>query len=73
MENVLLINGRNTFKRKIKQRNKITTQAELDERTNHIEEVTLYWLNLHQFADTMDISILNNLLEEHCKELETLD
>ena len=32
-----------------------------------------YWLKLHQFADTMDISILNNLLEEHRKELETFD
>jgi len=26
-----------------------------------------YWLKLHQFADTMDISILNNLLEEYRK------
>ena len=32
-----------------------------------------YWLKLHQFADTMDVSILNNLLEEHRKELETFD
>ena len=32
-----------------------------------------YWLKLHQFADTMDISILNNLLEEYRKELETFD
>ena len=31
------------------------------------------WLKLHQFADTMDIFILNNLLEEHLKELETFD
>ena len=32
-----------------------------------------YWLKLHQFADSMDVSILNNLLEEHRKELETFD
>jgi len=34
-----------------------------------------YWLKLHQFADTVYIfiSILNNLLEEHRKELETFD
>ena len=31
------------------------------------------WLKLHQFADTMDIFILNNLVEEHRKELETFD
>ena len=28
-----------------------------------------YLLKLHQFTDTIDISILNNLLEEHLKEL----
>ena len=31
------------------------------------------WLKLHQFADSIEISILNNLLEEHRKELETFD
>ena len=32
-----------------------------------------YWLKLHQFADSIEISILNNLLEEYRKELETFD
>ena len=32
-----------------------------------------YWLELHQFADTVDVSILNSLLKEHRKELETFD
>jgi hypothetical protein len=39
-----------------------------------LEEYALndgYWLKLHQFADSIEISILNNLLEEHRKELET--
>ena len=31
------------------------------------------WLKLHQFADSIEISILNNLLGEHRKELETFD
>lgn len=29
-----------------------------------------YWLKLHQFADSIDISILNTLEAEHRKELE---
>jgi hypothetical protein len=29
-----------------------------------------YWLKLHQFADKFDPSILNNLVEDHRKELE---
>ena len=35
-----------------------------------------YWLKFHQFSDTMGISVLDNLLEEHhkeCKELEKFD
>ena len=32
-----------------------------------------YQLKLHQFAYTIDISTLNNLLDEHRKELETFD
>ena len=32
-----------------------------------------YQLKLHQFAYTIDIFILSNLLEEHRKELETFD
>jgi hypothetical protein len=32
-----------------------------------------YWLKLHQFANTIDNYTLNNLVEEHHKELETLD
>ena len=32
-----------------------------------------YWLKLHKFSGYMDISILNNLLEEHYKLLEAFD
>ena len=32
-----------------------------------------YWLKLYPFADTIDISISNSLLEEHRKELETFN
>ena len=33
-------------------------------------EDTGYWLKLHQFADSIDISILNKLEAEHRKEWE---
>jgi hypothetical protein len=33
-------------------------------------EDTGYWLKLHQFADSIDISILNKLEAEHRKELQ---
>ena len=49
------------------------TQQFTEEAINEYALNDGYWLKLHQFADTMDISILNNLLEEHRKELETFD
>ena len=47
------------------------TQQFIEEAVNEHALNDGYWLKLHQFADTMDISILNNLLEEPRKELET--
>ena len=49
------------------------TQQFIEEAINDYALNDGYWLKLHQFANTMDISILNNLLEEHRKELETFD
>ena len=49
------------------------TQQVIEEATNEYALNDGYLLKLHQFADTMDISILNNLWEEHRKELETFD
>ena len=49
------------------------TQQFLEEAINEYDLNDGYWLKLHQFAYTMDISILNNLLKEYRKELETFD
>ena len=49
------------------------TQQFIEEVVNEYTLNDGYWLKLHQFAGTMDISVLNNLLEEHRKELETFD
>ena len=49
------------------------TQQFIEEAINEYALNDGYWLKLHQFADTMDVSILNNLLEEHRKELEMFD
>ena len=35
-----------------------------------VTEATGYWLKLHQFADSIDISIFNKLEVEHRKEWE---
>lgn len=43
------------------------TQQFIEEAINEYTVNDGYWLKLHQFADTLDISILNNLLEEHRK------
>ena len=49
------------------------TQQVVEEAINEFALNNGFWLKLHQFAETMDISILDNLLEEHRKELETFD
>ena len=49
------------------------TQQFIEETINEYAVNDGYWLKLHQFANTIDISILNNLLEEHRKELKTFD
>ena len=49
------------------------TQEVVEEAINEFALNNGFWLKLHQFAYSMDISILDNLLEEHRKELETLD
>jgi len=49
------------------------TQQCIEEAINEYALNNGYWLKLHQSADTTDISILNNLLQEHPKELETFD
>ena len=47
------------------------TQQVVEEAINEFALNNGFWLKLHQFAGTMDISILDNLLEEDRKELET--
>ena len=49
------------------------TQQFIEEAINEYALNDDYQLKLHQFADAIDISILNNLLEEHRKKLETFD
>ena len=51
------------------------TQEFIEEAINEYALNDGYWLKLNQCADTssLDISILNNLLEAHRKELETYD
>jgi hypothetical protein len=49
------------------------TQQFIKEAINGYALSNGYWLKLHQFVDTMDISSLNNLLEEHRNELEPFD
>ena len=52
------------------------TQQFIEEAINEYALNDGYWLKLHQFAgpiDKLEISILNNLLEKHRKELETFD
>ena len=46
------------------------TQQFIEEAINEYALNDGYWLKHHQFADTMDTSILNNLLEEHLKEIK---
>ena len=49
------------------------TQQFIEPAINEYALNDCYWLKLHQFVDKIDISILNNLLEEHRKELGTFD
>ena len=55
---------------------KYLTQQFIEEAINEYALDDGYWLKLNQFAgtaNTLDISLLNNLLEEYRKELETFD
>ena len=51
------------------------TQQFIEKAINEYALKDGYWLKLHEFPDTIDISILNNLLEEQPKrkELEMFD
>lgn len=49
------------------------TQEIVEESVLAYAEYDGYWLKLHQFADTIDISVLNKLEAEHREEGEILD